>query len=108
MNFGNWVVNDFGIIGLGKLEKIQIARGVLADRLGKNLYSWLIHISEKEIVTEFNVYEFNAAFIFALTFFEIGFSEKLSLSDSFAKQIQIISEKTGDVEFEGGLMDVDN
>lgn len=108
MIFGNWEVTDFGIIGLGELERIKIDCDQLLDKREEQLYDWLIHIAEKGNVTELNVYEFNAAFVYALSFFNINIPSELSLSASFSEQIEIISQKKRDDEFEEGFLDVDN
>jgi len=108
MIFGNWEVTDFGIIGLGKLEGVKINSDQLLDKRQEQLYDWLIHIAEKGNVTELNVYEFNVAFVYALSFFNIDIPSELSFSKTFEKQIKIVFEKTHDIEFEGGLLDVDN
>lgn len=99
MIFGNWQVTEFGIIGLGKLGEIKIDSDQLLDKRQKQLYDWLIHIAEKGNVTELNVYEFNAAFVYALSFFNIDIPSELSFSKTFEKQIQIISQKEEDGEF---------
>lgn len=99
MIFGNWEVTDSAIIGLGELEGIKIDSDQLLDKRQEQLYDWLIHIAEKGNVTELNVYEFNTAFVYALSFFNIDIPRELSLSKSFEKQKQIISEKEGDSEF---------
>jgi hypothetical protein len=108
MIFGNWEVTDFGIIGLGKLRRLKTKKEDFFVKRENILYDCMINIAEMGIVSELNVYEYNAAFVYALSFFQIGFSEELSLSASFSKQIQIVSEKTDDIEFEGGLLDVEN
>lgn len=99
MIFGNWEVTEFGIIGLGKLGGIKIDSDQLLDKRQQQLYDWLIHIAEKGNVTELNVYEFNAAFVYALSFFNIDIPSELSFSKTFEKQIQIISQKEEDGEF---------
>ncbi|MFZ4680315.1 hypothetical protein [Flavobacterium sp.] len=100
MNFGNWEVNDFGIIGLGKLRRLEISREDLVHKRDNLFYDCLLNIAEMGIVSELNVYEFNAAFIFALSFFNIDIPRELSFSKTFEKQIQMISEKLGDDEDE--------
>lgn len=99
MIFGNWEVTDFGIIGLGKLARFEIAKELLVAKREEILYDWLIHIAGRENVTELNVYEFNAAFVYALSFFNIDIPSELSFSKTFEKQIQIISQKEEDGEF---------
>jgi hypothetical protein len=99
MIFGNWEVTDFGIIGLGKLARFEIAKEQLVAKREEILYDWLIHIAGRENVTELNVYEFNAAFVYALSFFNIDIPSELSFSKTFEKQIQIISQKEEDGEF---------
>ena len=99
MIFGNWEVTDFGIIGLGKLARFEIAKEQLVAKREEILYDWLIHIAGRENVTELNVYEFNAAFVYSLSFFNIDIPSELSFSKTFEKQIKIVSEKEEDGEF---------
>lgn len=99
MIFGNWEVTDFGIIGLGKLARFEIAKEQLVAKREEFLYDWLIHIAGRENVTELNVYEFNAAFVYSLSFFNIDIPSELSFSKTFEKQIKIVSEKEEDGEF---------
>lgn len=109
MIFGNWEVEEEGIVGIGRLSKYFIPKEQFTLKMNSNLYSWLIHYSEKADVTEQNIYELNTAFVYALEHFQIGFATDLSFKMTFEKQKEIISEKNGDNESEANTpFDIDD
>ena len=94
MTFGNWKVDEQGIIGLGGLSKYYIPSEQLNDIRNGNTYDLLIHLSEKTDVSAVQISELNEAYKYALRYFNVENIHNISFEDITEVQNKIISQKT--------------
>ena len=91
LTIGNWLITYKGIEWKGNsgrpllIEKETLLDIREADEKG-DMYDWLLHITEKNWLSENDIYALNTAYIFALEYFEIGFPENFSFVETFIIQ----------------------
>lgn len=94
---GNWLINNDGIQWDGQpAMDYKISKNTLNDIGGgdrANKYDWLVHLPEKTWLTEMDIYALNTALVYALEYFEVGFSPKISFVKTFIEQQRIIADK---------------
>jgi hypothetical protein len=74
IKIGNWVVTNEGIEWRGQPEvDLLIPRSELTQ-LGtierSRMYDWLVHLTSKMWLTEFDLYALNTAYIYSLEYFD--------------------------------------
>jgi len=85
---GNWTITDEGIVWTGEP---YVKYHILKERMNEpfdntNIYDWLVHMVEKPWITRNDIYALNTAFIFALEYYGIGFTEDRSLVETLTVQ----------------------
>ncbi|MBX2959168.1 MAG: hypothetical protein KF732_04355 [Flavobacteriales bacterium] len=91
---GNWLITEKGIKWEGR-GNIFIEKGRLLD-LGSEdrrfMYDWLLHLAEKNILKEEDIYSLNTAFMYATDYFHFSVSP-FCFSRAITEQQKIISKK---------------
>lgn len=98
MQFGNWTISDKGISWTGNgTERFLIpAQTLTATREGTSgefkLYDWIVVATEKEWLTENDLYDLNFAFVYAVAKFDGDFHYDY-FDATLAYQFEIFEEE---------------
>ena len=98
MQFGNWSVTEMSIAWTGNgAERFEIpARSLTATREGTSgefkLYDWIVVATEKEWLTENDLYDLNFAFVYAVAKFNLDFNYDF-FDATLAYQFEIFEEE---------------
>ncbi|HET9277296.1 MAG TPA: hypothetical protein VFN95_03900 [Flavitalea sp.] len=80
MQFGNWIVTGDSVKWNGNSsQRFEIPGGKLnATRAGESgqfqLYDWIVQATEKDWLTENDLYDLNFAFVYAVAKFKLDFN----------------------------------
>jgi hypothetical protein len=92
--FGNWGINDQGIIWLKTPAYLIPVHSLSEEGHGrrKGMYDILLHMTEKSWLTRNDLYILNTAFLYSLEHFGIGLSEKISITKTFLEQEKLMDK----------------
>ena len=98
MQFGSWTITENSISWKGQgTERFEIpARSLTATRQGNSgefqLYDWIVLATEKEWLTENDLYDLNFAFVYAVAKFNLNFNYDF-FDATLAYQFEIFEEE---------------
>ncbi len=95
---GNWTLTPNGIQWGGHpdflIPKTSIGQSGTGHR--KKMYDTLVHMTEKTWLTKEDVSDLNTIYIFALEYYNIGFSKDISFVETFLEQKKLLEEREDD------------
>lgn len=100
MQFGNWIVTGESIKWNGNSQRFEIPGSKLnATRAGESgpfqLYDWIVQATEKDWLTENDLYDLNFAFVYAVAKFRLDFNYDF-FDATLAYQFEIFESEDGE------------
>lgn len=95
---GNWTLTKNGIQWGGQQDFLipltHIGQSGSGNRI--KMYETLVDLTAKTWLTKEDISDLNTAYIFALEYFNIGFSKEISLVETFQEQKKLLEEREDD------------
>ena len=91
MRFGNWEVTDNGIIGHNSMKRYEIIREDLSLLINGEYIDKLVNITEKDGMTQEEVFNLNMAYIYALGKFGVETITEIHMKKTTKKQLELLS-----------------
>jgi len=97
---GNWTLTNAGIHWGGQPDYLipRTSIGQPGSGYRKKMYDSLVHMTEKTWLSRDDLYSLNTTYIFALEYYNIGFSPDISLVETLKEQQKLLDERDDEPE----------